>query len=117
TTAEYKPLTFWNQFRLGGTFFTNATLARNIRIVYAFDLSNPSMQVKDKEISALAHEGKVTFGVLDNESRSIRSAPSGTTNISDLKKLFPNDKIVVLSPNDSLLGQTPSGTFFTTIRD
>ena len=90
STAEYKPRTFWNKLTFSSTYHTNAQLARNIEVVNSFDLNDFSAKVKEDELSALAIEGKITFGVLDKNSNAIKSAPADITTVSDLRKTFPH---------------------------
>ena len=113
TTAEYKPLTFWNRLTLGSTFFTNSTVASSIKVVYSFNLDDLSSKAKEADLTALAKKGEISFGIFDKTSNTIKSVPASAATISELKKNYPDENLVVLSSGNTLLGGKPSGTFFT----
>jgi hypothetical protein len=113
TTLEYKPLTFWNKIELGSTYFTNATLAKSIEVAYSFELNDLTEKVQSDELSTLARDGKIAFGIADKESNTIKAVPGDLTSVSDLKKAYPDERLVVLSQSDKLFGKTANVPVYT----
>lgn len=68
---------------------------------------------KSAEILALAKDGKVTFGVPDKQTSSIKAVAISdlrenykVDNQADLTKLLNSDTVKVISGKDSLLGKS-----------
>lgn len=65
---EFKPLTFWSQFRLGATYFSNSAVAKKVDFAYAFDASDLSKSWKADDLDTVKNlfkQGAVKIGITD----------------------------------------------------
>lgn len=95
-TGDYKALDFWAKLKLGSAYYVNPQAVRETNVVYSYAPETFVASGKSPELWVLAHDGKVTFGIPDKPTHSIRAVPITVLSVqykidnpADLKQLLP----------------------------
>lgn len=111
--GEYKPLTWWASFTLGSSYYTNPLRAQSISVAYAYEGPEFSDEFKNAALWSLARQGRISFGLVDQETNSMTVVPSPVLirnyNISgpvDFAQVLARQDVKIIASDNVLLGET-----------
>jgi hypothetical protein len=121
--GQYKPLTLWSTIALSSSYYTNPQRAQAINIAYTYEGPEFTTDYQRNALWTLAKEGKISFGLKDNQTTALRVVPLSILQLSfpiadpiDLANVLARDDVKVVATAKTLLGEASTTSVVSTDR-
>jgi hypothetical protein len=115
--GNYQPLTVWAAIKIGSLYYVSPERAETTGVAYTYDGPEFSDQTRNRAIWQLAEDGKISFGISDKQTSTIRVISLtelkklfSINDSSDLPKILARDDVRIVATDNKLLGETAKTT-------
>jgi hypothetical protein len=115
--GNYQPLTVWAAIKIGSLYYVSPQRAETTGIAYTYDGPEFSDQARNRTIWQLAEDGKISFGISDKQTSTIKVISLAElkklfsiSDASDLPRILARDDVRIVTTDSKLLGETAKTT-------